>query len=72
MFEIFFLKWENLADAHIVYWIHIVQSDTLLVVGVPRQWLSGGGGGGGWGDVLRYFHLYLGSELYFWLKISEK
>ena len=27
----------------------------------------------GWGwEVLRYFHLYLGSEHYFWLKISEK
>ena len=46
MFEILFSKWENLADAHIAYWILIVQSDTLLVVGVPRQWLSGGVGGG--------------------------
>ena len=27
----------------------------------------------GWGgEVCRYFHLYLGSEHYFWLKISEK
>ena len=46
MFEFLFLKWENLADAHIVCWILIVQSDTLPVVGVLRQWLSGGGGGG--------------------------
>ena len=55
MFEILFLKWENLADAHIVYWILIVQSDTLLVVGVPRQWLSRGGGGGGkYSDIFIY------------------
>ena len=26
----------------------------------------------GWGEVLRYFHLYLSSEHYFWLEISEK
>ena len=26
----------------------------------------------GRGEVLRYFHLYLGKEHYFWLKISEK
>ena len=28
--------------------------------------------GWGGGEVCRYFHLYLGSEHYFWLKISEK
>ena len=26
----------------------------------------------GWGQVLRYFHIYLGLEHYFWFKISEK
>ena len=45
MFEICFLKWENSANVHIVCWILIVQSDTLPVVGVPRQWLSRVGGG---------------------------
>ena len=26
----------------------------------------------GWGEVRRYFHIYLGSEHYFWFNISEK
>ena len=29
-----------------------------------REW-------GGGGEVLRYFHLYLGSEHYFWLKFQK-
>ena len=66
MFEILFLKWENLADAHIVFWILTVQSDTLPVVGyLGSDYL-------GVGEVLQYFHIYLGSEHYFWFKISEK
>ena len=55
----------------------IVQSDTLLVVGVPRQWLSGaggrgGGGGGEGGGGTAIFSFIFRFGALFWVKNFRK